>query len=157
VAAHRGHAVIHSITTRRREACYWLTVLLTFAVGTAAGDLTAFVLKLGYLGSTVLFAVAIAVPAVTWRLGANPVAMFWSAYVLTRPLGASVADWLGKPSRLQGLGWGDGPVTAVAGVAIVLLVGWLAVSGHGMLAGHDEQLPDSSRNPTPGLLATVED
>jgi uncharacterized membrane-anchored protein len=89
----------------------------------------------------VLFGVAIAVPAVAWRLGWNPVAAFWTAYVLTRPLGASLADWLGKSHRLSGLGWGDGMVSAVATLAIVALVGWLARSGHGVLptAGADDR------------------
>jgi uncharacterized membrane-anchored protein len=128
-----GTLSVHSITSRRREGWYWLTVLLTFALGTAAGDLTAFVLHLGYLGSAVLFAAAIAVPAVAWRLGASPVATFWTAYVLTRPLGASLADWLGKPARLHGLGWGDGTVTGVATVAIVLVVAWVARTGYGVL------------------------
>jgi uncharacterized membrane-anchored protein len=126
-----GTLSIHSIDSRRREVWYWLAVLLTFALGTAAGDLTAFVLHLGYLGSAALFAVAIAVPAVAWRLGANPIATFWTAYVLTRPLGASLADWLGKPAALHGLGWGDGTVTAAAAVVFALLVAWLTVSGHG--------------------------
>jgi uncharacterized membrane-anchored protein len=152
-----GTLSIHSITTRRREAWYWLTVLLTFALGTAAGDLTAFVLHLGYLGSAALFVVAIAVPAVAWRLGANPVAAFWSAYVLTRPLGASAADWLGKPARLHGLGWGDGTVTAVAVVAIVLLVCWITLAGHGLIAGGGGQPPGASRHAALDDLATVED
>jgi uncharacterized membrane-anchored protein len=134
-----GTLSIHSIRTPRREAWYWLTVLLTFALGTAAGDLTAFVLHLGYLGSAVLFAAAIAVPAVAWRCGLNPVAAFWTAYVLTRPLGASLADWLGKPRSLSGLGWGDGTVSAVAALAIVALVGWLAVSGHGVLPADENE------------------
>ena len=127
-----GTLSIHSIITPRREAFYWLTVLLTFALGTAAGDLTAFVLNLGYLGSTVLFAVLIALPGIAWRLGLNPVVAFWTAYVLTRPLGASVADWLGKPHLRGGLGWGDGTVSGAAIVLIALLVGYLALSRHGV-------------------------
>jgi uncharacterized membrane-anchored protein len=141
-----GTLSIHSITTRRREGWYWLTVLLTFALGTAAGDLTAFVLQLGYLGSTVLFGMAIAVPAIGWRLGVNPIAAFWVAYVLTRPLGASLADWLGKPGGLHGLGWGDGTVTAGATVAIVAAVAWLAASGHGVVSGGD---PACASGPVP--------
>jgi uncharacterized membrane-anchored protein len=125
-----GTLSIHSIATRRAESWYWLTVLLTFALGTAAGDLTAFVLHLGYLGSALLFAVAIAVPAVAWRFGLNPVAAFWIAYVITRPLGASIADWFGKRTALGGLGWGDGTVSAVAAVVIAALVAWLAMSRH---------------------------
>jgi uncharacterized membrane-anchored protein len=127
-----GTLSIHSIRSRRREVWYWLTVLLTFALGTAAGDLTAFVLQLGYFWSGVLFAAAIAVPAVGWRLGLNPVAAFWSAYVLTRPLGASFADWLGKSRELGGLGWGDGVVSAAVTVVIALLVAYVAVTRHGV-------------------------
>ncbi|SEP62256.1 COG4705 family protein [Microlunatus flavus] len=126
LAWHRGEGTlsVHSITTRRRELFYWATVLATFALGTAAGDLTADQLGLGYLTSAVVFAVAIAVPALAWRfLRLNPVVAFWSAYVLTRPLGASLADWCGKPaSHGGGLGLGDGTVAAVACVLIALLV-----------------------------------
>ena len=125
-----GTLSIHSITTRRREAFYWLTVLATFALGTAAGDLTAFTLHLGYAASIVLFAAAIAIPGIAYKRGLmNNVAAFWTAYVLTRPLGASIADWLGKPASLRGLGYGDGTVTVVATVAIAALVIYLARSG----------------------------
>jgi uncharacterized membrane-anchored protein len=128
-----GTLSIHSITTRRREVWYWLTVLLTFALGTALGDLTAIALGLGFLASAVLFAVVIAVPAIGWRLGLNPVAAFWFAYVVTRPLGASFADWLGKPhSFAGGLGFGDGTVSAIGLVLIVALVGYVQLAGHGV-------------------------
>ncbi len=123
-----GTLSIHSIRTRRRESFYWLTVLTTFALGTATGDLTATTLHLGYLASGVLFAVAIAVPLVAWRLGANPILTFWVAYVLTRPLGASFADWMGVPPARGGLDWGTGPVSAVLAVLIVVLVAFLAVT-----------------------------
>ena len=118
---------IHSITTVRRERYYWLTVLATFALGTAAGDLTANTLKLGFFASGLLFAGAIAVPLIAWRLGLNPVAAFWTAYVLTRPLGASFADWFGKPHHIGGgLGATDGVVAAAAAVLIVGLVTYVA-------------------------------
>ena len=125
---------IHSITTRRREAFYWAAVLATFAMGTAIGDLTATTFALGFAGSVVLFAVLIAIPALGWwRLGWNAVASFWAAYVLTRPLGASVADWLGKPPSFgHGLGYGDGPVAVVLTVVIVALVAYTARSRHGI-------------------------
>lgn len=118
-----GTLSIHSIVTRRREVFYWLTVLATFALGTACGDLTAATLKLGFFGSAVLFAVLMVVPVIAWKSGLSPIATFWTAYVLTRPLGASIADWLGKPHSVSGgLGYGDGTVTAVAAAAIVALV-----------------------------------
>ncbi|KYH43122.1 hypothetical protein [Branchiibius sp. NY16-3462-2] len=108
-----GSISIHTVTAGAPERFYWATVLATFALGTAAGDLAAFTLKLGYLDSALLFAILFAIPAIAWKLwGRAEVALFWSAYVLTRPLGASVADWLGKPPRKAGgLGWGDGVVT----------------------------------------------
>ena len=124
-----GTLSIHSITTRRRETFYWLAVLATFALGTAAGDLTAVSLRLGYFWSAVLFLGAIGVPALAWwRFGLNPILAFWSAYVLTRPLGASVADWFGKSGAHGGLGLGDGTVTVAATVAIAALVAYVAVS-----------------------------
>jgi uncharacterized membrane-anchored protein len=125
-----GTLSIHSITTRRREIFYWLTVLLTFALGTAAGDLTASEMSLGFFSSAVLFAVLMVLPLLGLVLRVNPIATFWTAYVLTRPLGASVADWLGKPHNVGGgLGFGDGTVTAVAVVVIVALVAWVTVTG----------------------------
>lgn len=112
---------IHDVTTRRRELFYWCTVAATFALGTAVGDLAALTLHLGYLDSAFLFAAAIGVVVVAWRLGLNPTVAFWSAYVLTRPLGASIADWIGKPHRSGGLGVGDGWV-AIAGIAIIAIL-----------------------------------
>jgi uncharacterized membrane-anchored protein len=118
-----GTLSIHSITTRRREVFYWLTVSFTFALGTAAGDLTADQLGLGFLGSIVLFAVAmVAVGLGCWRSHLNGVVSFWFAYILTRPLGASVADWLSKPATHGGIGFGDGPVAAALLTAIVVAV-----------------------------------
>jgi uncharacterized membrane-anchored protein len=125
-----GTLSIHSITTRRREYFYWLTVLLTFALGTAAGDLTASEMNLGFFSSAVLFAALMVIPLLGFALRVNPIVTFWTAYVLTRPLGASIADWLGKPHDVGGgVGFGDGTVTAVALVAIVILVAWVSRTG----------------------------
>jgi uncharacterized membrane-anchored protein len=122
-----GTLDIHSITTQRRELFYWLAVLATFALGTAAGDLTAFTLNLGFFGSIVLFAAAMAVPALGWwRFGLNPVVGFWAAYVLTRPLGASIADWFGKDPSRTGLGAGDGLVSALGLLVFAALVAYTA-------------------------------
>jgi uncharacterized membrane-anchored protein len=120
---------IHTINSGRRECFYWAAVMATFAMGTALGDLTAVTLHLGYLGSAVLFAALMLVPAAGyWVLGMNPILTFWVAYVLTRPLGASVADYFGKPVSHGGRGWGDGPVTLLLGLAIAVLVVYLAVT-----------------------------
>ena len=121
---------IHSIVTPRRELFYWAAVMATFALGTAAGDLTAYTLGLGYFTSAVLFGALILVPALGfWRFHLNAVLAFWTAYVLTRPLGASIADWLGKPTQLSGLGWGDAPVSLLFGVLIVICVASMTVAG----------------------------
>jgi uncharacterized membrane-anchored protein len=114
---------VHSITTRRREIFYWATVLTTFALGTAAGDWTAMSLGLGYLASGILFAVVIAIPAIAYRwFRLNAVLAFWFAYVVTRPLGASFADWFAVPSARGGLNLGTGPVSAIALVVFAVLV-----------------------------------
>jgi uncharacterized membrane-anchored protein len=124
-----GTLSIHAVDSPRRERFYWATVLATFALGTAAGDLTGLMLGWGFLPSGLLFAAAMLVPLAAWRLGASPVAVFWAAYVLTRPLGASFADWLGKPHAIGGgVGVGDGLVTVVSLVLIAALVGVLAVT-----------------------------
>jgi uncharacterized membrane-anchored protein len=124
-----GTLSIHSITTSRRELFYWAAVLATFALGTAAGDFTAYSLNLGFLSSTVLFAVVISIPAVAWWRGAlHPIAAFWAAYVVTRPLGASIADWLGKAHSANGLALGDGTVSALALVVFVVLVAYVAAT-----------------------------
>lgn len=126
--ASEGTLSIHSIDTPRRELFYWAAVMATFALGTAAGDMTAATLGLGYAGSIVLFAVLFVAPAIGYRvLRWNAIASFWAAYVITRPLGASVADWLGKPF-LGGLGIGDERVAVALTVVIVAFVGYLAVS-----------------------------
>lgn len=109
--ASEGTLSVHSITTARRERFYWATVLLTFGLGTALGDTTAANLGLGFGWSVVVFGALIVVPFVLWRAGAlGATAAFWASYVLTRPLGASIADWLGKPPHSGGLDWGDGVV-----------------------------------------------
>lgn len=119
---------IHSIDTRRRELFYWATVMATFALGTASGDLTAASIGWGYFPSLVLFAVLILIPALAyWLLGLNAIVAFWAAYVVTRPLGASFADWLGK-SALGGLGLGDDKVALALTILIVGCVGYLTVS-----------------------------
>jgi uncharacterized membrane-anchored protein len=120
---------IHDVDTTRRELFYWATVVATFAMGTAVGDLTAITLHLGYFASIWLFAGLMLLLAVAyWRFGLNSVLAFWAVYVLTRPLGASIADWLGKPTAVGGLGWGDGPVAGVLALAIIVLVGYLTVT-----------------------------
>jgi uncharacterized membrane-anchored protein len=141
---------IHTIETPRREAFYWAAVVATFAMGTAIGDLSATTLHLGYGFSMVLFAGVILVPAFGYRwLGWNSIFTFWFAYVVTRPLGASFADWVGKPRRLSGLGWGDGRIALVLVAAIACFVVFLTITRrdvqdqHGAAASgrHDVEAP----------------
>ena len=121
---------IHSISTPRREGFYWAAVLATFAMGTAAGDLAAYTAHLGFLSAGVLFAVLLVLPAIAYRLfSLNGILAFWLAYVMTRPLGASFADWTGKARTAHGLGIGDGAVALVLALCIIALVGYLTVSG----------------------------
>ncbi len=120
---------IHSINTHRREMFYWATVLSTFALGTATGDMTAMTLHLGYLTSGLLFAVLFLLPVVGYGLfGFNDVFAFWFAYVMTRPLGASFADWFGKSPSIGGLGYNEGLVSLVLAIVIVIFVGYLTVT-----------------------------
>jgi uncharacterized membrane-anchored protein len=119
---------IHTIYSGRRELFYWATVLATFALGTAAGDMTASTLRLGYFPSFILFAVLFALPALAyWLFGLNEIFAFWFAYIVTRPLGASFADWLGKP-YLGGLGLSDAKVAMVLTILIIGFVGYLIVT-----------------------------
>jgi uncharacterized membrane-anchored protein len=120
---------IHSIDSPRREFFYWATVMATFALGTALGDMTAVTLHWGYLTSGIAFTALIAVPAVArWRLGMNSILAFWFAYVVTRPLGASFADYFGVPHRYGGLGMGRGLVGLILTFVIVGFVGYLTVT-----------------------------
>jgi uncharacterized membrane-anchored protein len=120
---------IHSIYTFRREFFYWTTVITTFALGTAAGDMAATTLHLGYLASGILFAVLIAVPVLGYRLiGLNGIFAFWFAYILTRPIGASFADWMGKPVSSGGLGIEMGLVCLCLAILIVGFVGYLTAT-----------------------------
>jgi uncharacterized membrane-anchored protein len=120
---------IHSIYTRHREAFYWSTVLGTFALGTAAGDMTAYTMHLGYFSSGVLFAVLLAIPALGyWLFGLNRIFAFWFAYILTRPVGASFSDWISVSHSRGGLGLGEGPVSLGLTIIILVLVGYLTVT-----------------------------
>jgi uncharacterized membrane-anchored protein len=127
--AREGTLSIHTIDTRSREIFYWATVMATFALGTAAGDLTATTVGIGFFWSGVMFTALIALPALAYRyLGLNEVAAFWIAYVLTRPLGASFADWLGRATDRSGVGLGTGPVGLALTLVIVGCVAYLTVT-----------------------------
>ncbi len=127
--AKEGTLSIHTIVTTRREAFYWLAILFTFALGTAAGDLVAESLNLGYAVSTVIFAGLIGlITLARYGFGVNAVLTFWLAYILTRPLGASIGDLLSQPKGDGGLGLGTTLTSALFLVTIIGLVGYLTVT-----------------------------
>ncbi len=131
---------VHSITTSRREAFYWSAILFTFALGTASGDLLAERLHLGYLLSALLFASVIAlVTAAHWRLGLNGILAFWIAYILTRPLGASLGDLLSQPRDAGGLNLGTIGTSALFLSAILGLVIYMAVTKKDVSGMQDTQ------------------
>jgi uncharacterized membrane-anchored protein len=119
---------IHSIVTARREVFYWLAILVTFALGTATGDLMAEVLGLGYLVTGFIVASLIAAMAVAWRLGLNSVLAFWFIYILTRPLGASIGDYLSQPSDQGGLALGATLTSLIFLAGIIGIVVYLSIT-----------------------------
>jgi uncharacterized membrane-anchored protein len=128
---------IHSITTNRREKFYWSVVFATFALGTAVGDFVASSLGLGYLSSGLLFCGVILIPWGGWRfLKWNSIFAFWFAYVITRPVGASFADYFSKGHQVSGANFGDWQTALVMTSVVVILVAYTA------LARYDIQSPD---------------
>jgi uncharacterized membrane-anchored protein len=137
---------IHSVYTTRREAWYWLAILFTFALGTGAGDRTAEKLDVGYWRSGLLFAALIGLitaahyalrgrlRAAATRHASNAVLAFWLAYILTRPLGASIGDYLSQTTADGGLGLGTVGTSALFLAAILALVGYLTVT-------HADEIP----------------
>jgi uncharacterized membrane-anchored protein len=117
---------IHSIFTPRREAFYWLAILFTFALGTAAGDLISERFGIGYWKAALLFGGCIAIITIAWRyFGLNPILAFWMAYILTRPLGASIGDYLSQPKADGGLGLGTTTTSLIFLSAIAGVVAYL--------------------------------
>jgi uncharacterized membrane-anchored protein len=162
---------IHTIVTTRREAFYWLAILFTFALGTSAGDFLAEQLALGFLPSVGIFAGAIALVTVAhYGLRMNAILSFWLAYILTRPLGASIGDYLASPSEEGGLGLGT-ILTSIIFLGLILtLVVYLAITKRdvirsGPLAAARRNLPDDGGpailvvpnkvEASPSLLAAV--
>jgi uncharacterized membrane-anchored protein len=123
-----GTLNVHSITTTRREIFYWLTVYLTFSLGTAAGDFVSGTLGFGTLDSTLIFLGLILVPLIGWKyLHLDSVLAFWLAYTITRPLGASFGDWLAVPAPYgDGLQIGTGPISLYSGIVLLAVVGLIA-------------------------------
>lgn len=143
---------IHSILTRRREAFYWLTILFTFALGTATGDLMAEVLGLGYLVTGGIVAALIALTAIAWRIGLHPVLAFWIIYVLTRPLGASIGDYLSQPAGQGGLGLGATTTSLIFTVGILGVVTYLSMTRADVI---ETAVEESDQHHRGGLVQTA--
>lgn len=146
-----GTLDIHTIVTPSRERYYWLAVFFTFALGTAAGDLTATTFSLGFGDSILLFSAIILLPLVGWwKFNLNPVFAFWFAYIDTRPIGASFADWFSKPHDISGLNFGDGNTSLCALIVFLVLVIYATVTAHGVQAE-----PAASREAREARAATA--
>ncbi|WP_218079588.1 COG4705 family protein [Anthocerotibacter panamensis] len=133
---------IHSIYTTKRELFYWAAILFTFALGTAAGDLAAEGMHLGYATSALIYGALIGVITITYyAFKANAIMAFWIAYVLTRPFGASCGDFLSQPTSNGGLGLGTVGTSAIFLVAILGLVSYLSITQKKLLAKSYEASP----------------
>lgn len=120
---------IHSISTRRRELFYWITVITTFALGTAAGDMTAATFGWGYILSALFFGILFFLPGIGYKFfKLNSIFAFWFAYIMTRPLGASFADWFGRTPDLGGIGFGTGRTSIALTIIIILFVAYLTIT-----------------------------
>lgn len=145
---------VHNIITTRREVFYWLAILFTFALGTASGDLMAEGLALGYLLTGIIVASVIAITAVAWRFKLNPVLSFWIIYIMTRPLGASIGDFLSQPSNHGGLGLGVTITSAIFIAGIIGTVTYLSLTKKDVIGKKmtEEVKEDEHKG---GLLQTV--
>jgi uncharacterized membrane-anchored protein len=150
---------IHSIVSMPREAFYWLAVLVTFALGTALGDWTLELTGWGPGISVLLPLVLIGIVTALWRFGANPVLAFWIAYILTRPLGANVGDWLGLTAAEGGLGLGSFTTSIIFLAAILATVVYLSISKADVVERASNKtalaVPPARRRTAVGVLSAV--
>jgi uncharacterized membrane-anchored protein len=147
---------VHTIFSTRREAFYWLAILFTFALGTSAGDFLSEQLELGYLAALGIFAGAIVVVAVLhFGLRMNAILSFWLAYILTRPLGASIGDYLASPKAEGGLGLGTNVTSFIFLGTILALVVFLAISKRDVIAKGSALAFDAPRDPGEARVLVV--
>jgi uncharacterized membrane-anchored protein len=148
---------VHTIFTTRRESFYWPAILFTFALGTSAGDFLSEQLELGYLAALGIFAGAILVVAVLhFGLKLNAILSFWLAYILTRPLGASIGDYLASPTGEGGLGLGTNLTSAIFLSTILALVVFLAISKRDVIrSGPIAAARDLAGEGTPAILVVL--
>jgi uncharacterized membrane-anchored protein len=139
---------IHSIFTTRREIFYWVAILFTFALGTASGDLMAESLGLGYFTTGVIVCIVIAIFALAWKLGLNSILAFWLIYIMTRPLGASLGDYLSQSREHGGLGLGATTTSAIFILAIIVTVVFLVMTKRDVITKPevDEEADEQGRH-----------
>ena len=145
---------IHSIFTRRCEAWYWLAIFFTFALGTATGDLLAEVGQLGYLVTGVLIAGIIAITSLAWKMRLNSILSFWIIYIMTRPLGASIGDFLSQPHSHGGLGLGATVTSFIFVGGILAIVTYLSLTKRDVIAAAAVEHIDESKEKN-GMLQTL--
>jgi uncharacterized membrane-anchored protein len=148
--AKEGTLSIHSIFTARREVFYWLAILFTFALGTATGDLMAEKLGLGYATTGLVVLGVVVAAGIAWRLGLDSVLAFWIAYILTRPLGASLGDYLSQPRASGGLGLGPTITSAGFLTAILAVVVYLAATHRDFIAEPPSAEPTEKKDASAG-------
>ncbi len=145
---------VHNIVTTRREVFYWLAILFTFALGTASGDLMAEGLALGYFTTGVIVASVIALTSIAWKLRLNAVLSFWIIYIMTRPLGASIGDYLSQPANHGGLGLGVTVTSVIFIAGIIATVAYLTLTRRDVIGKKmvEEVKEDEQKG---GLLQTI--
>ena len=141
---------IHSIFTKRREVFYWLTILFTFALGTASGDLMAEGLGLGYLNTGLIVATIIALVIVAQKLKLNSVLSFWIIYIMTRPLGASIGDYLSQPTKFGGLGLGATLTSVIFLLGILAIILYFSFTKRDVIA--NTNIEEKQTNEDKGLV-----
>lgn len=146
---------IHSIFTRKREVFYWLTILFTFALGTASGDLMAEGLGLGYLTTGLIVAGVIVITSIAWRLRLNSILSFWIIYIMTRPLGASIGDYLSQSGNHGGLGLGATLTSFIFVGGILAIVTYLSITKRDVIVGAESAKNASELEETNGMLQTI--
>lgn len=150
---------IHSIYTRKREAFYWLTILFTFALGTAVGDLYSEELGLGYLRTGIIVAIIILCVFLAWKFfKLDAVLAFWIAYIFTRPLGASLGDYLSQPTKYGGLGLGATVTSAIFLLAILVIIIYLAFTKCDIASKNEDNFKKTNKNKKnvlPQTMATL--
>ena len=133
---------IHSIFTKRREVFYWLAIFFTFALGTATGDLLAEVAQLGYLLTGLLIAGIIVITSFAWKMRMNSILSFWVIYIMTRPLGASLGDFLSQPTSHGGLGLGATVTSIIFVSGILAIVTYLSLTRRDVIMNANSEHTD---------------